>query len=154
MSVSRKKTLNDAVVYIQGRAPGFVPKVGIILGSGLSSLGDQINNAVAIPYGDIPGFPRNTVAGHPGKLILGTLENVPLACLQGRAHLYEGTSSETLKILIRTLYSLGCSILVITCAAGSLRLDVGPGELMLINDHINFQCGNPMVGINEDEYRS
>ncbi len=149
---SHKAILNEAVAYIQQRSPGFIPKVAIILGSGLSSLADQICKAVVIPYADIPGFPESSVPGHPGRLILGYLENVPVVCLQGRAHLYEGTSWQTLKILIRAIYSLGCSILVITNSSGSLRLDVGPGELMLITDHINFQPGNPLVGMNEDEF--
>lgn len=149
---SHQEILSEAVAYIQQRTPNFIPKVAIILGSGLSSLADQISNTVVIPYSDIPGFPQSSVAGHPGKLILGYLENMPVVCMQGRAHLYEGTSWQTLKILIRTIYSLGCSILVLTNASGSLRLDIGPGELMLITDHINFQPGNPMVGINEDEF--
>lgn len=147
-----QKTLSEAVTCIQQSSPGFKPKVAIILGSGLSSLADQIKNPIVIPYSDIPGFPESTVAGHPGRLILGYLENIPVVCLQGRAHLYEGTDHQTLKILIRTTYLLGCSILISTNASGSLRTDVGPGELMMITDHINFQPGNPMVGLNEDEF--
>ncbi len=145
-------TANDAVKYIKNKTAGFTPKVGIILGSGLSGLADQINTAIIIPFADIPGFPKTTTAGHPGKLILGYLENVPVVCLQGRAHLYEGTTATTLKILIRTIKLLGCSILVTTSASGSLRSDVGPGELMMITDHINFQPGNPLVGPNDDEF--
>lgn len=147
-----QETLKDAITYIQHRSSGFKPKVAIILGSGLSGLADLINNPIIIPYSEIPGFPMSTVAGHPGRLILGYLENMPVVCLQGRAHLYEGTNPQTLKILIRSIYLLGCSILILTNASGSLRSDIGPGELMLITDHINFQPGNPMVGLNEDEF--
>ncbi len=151
MNASTTK-LSEAISYIQKMTPGFVPKIGIILGSGLSDLADQINNAISIPFADIPGFPTITTAGHPGKLILGQLENIPVVCLQGRAHLYEGVSTTTLKILIRTIKLLGCSILIMTNSSGSLRTDVGPGELMLITDHINFQPGNPLVGPNDEEF--
>lgn len=144
--------LNEAVAYIQKLTPGFVPKLGTILGSGLSDLANQITDAVTIPFADIPGFPVIHTAGHPGRLILGKLESVPVVCLQGRAHLYEGYSATILKTLIRTIKLLGCSILVMTNSSGSLRPDVGPGELMLITDHINFQPGNPLVGPNEEEF--
>lgn len=137
---------------IQQRAPNFKPKIGLILGSGLGSLADQIENAIAIPYSELPGFPVSTVAGHAGRLVLGTLNGVPVACCQGRVHGYEGTSAEGFKIFVRTLKLIGCEILLITNASGSLRQDIGPGELMLINDHINLNPGNPLVGRNEEEF--
>lgn len=145
-------TPQEAAALIQKKAPGFVPKIGIILGSGLGSLADQIENKISIPYADIPGFPITTISGHAGQLILGTLKQTPVVCLKGRAHFYEGVSPQILKLLIRTLKALGCSILLITNSSGSLRSDVGPGELMLITDHINFQPGNPLSGLNDEEF--
>jgi xanthosine phosphorylase len=137
---------------IKARAPHFQPKIGLILGSGLGSLADQINDAVSIPYSELPGFPVSTVAGHAGRLVLGTLGGMPVACCQGRVHGYEGTSAEKFKIFIRTLKLIGCETLLITNASGSLRPEVGPGELMLLNDHINLNPGNPLVGPNEEEF--
>ena len=133
-------------------APNIKPKVGLILGSGLGSLADQIDSPIKISYSDLPGFPVSTVAGHPGCLVLGQLGGIPVACCQGRVHGYEGTSGHGFKTFIRALKLIGCEQLIITNAAGSLRADVGPGELMIINDHINFQPGNPLIGPNDDEF--
>lgn len=143
---------SHAAKVIQERVPNFKPKIGLILGSGLGSLADQVENAVSIPYSELPGFPVSTVAGHAGRLVLGMLGGMPVACCQGRVHGYEGTSAEGFKIFIRTLKLIGCEILLITNASGSLRQDVGPGELMLINDHINLNPGNPLVGHNDEEF--
>lgn len=145
-------TAADACAFIKQRAPQLAPKIGLILGSGLGSLADQIENAIKIPYSDIPGFPVSSVTGHSGQLILGTLNKMPVACLQGRVHFFEGITPDKVKILIRTLHLLGCTSLIITNSSGSIRSDVGPGELMLITDHINFQPGNPLVGINDEEF--
>lgn len=141
-----------AANVIKNRAPGFVPKLGLILGSGLGGVADKINNAIRIPYSELPGFPVSTVAGHAGCLVLGELGGVPVACFQGRVHSYEGASGENFKTFIRSLKLLGCETLLITNSSGSLRADVGPGELVLINDHINLQPGNPLVGPNEEEF--
>ena len=129
-----------------------LPKVGLILGSGLGSLADQIQNPIIIPYAELPGFPVSTVAGHAGRLVIGRLGNTMVACCQGRVHGYEGTSNPAFKVFIRTLKLIGCEQLLITNASGSLRNDVGPGELMLIHDHINFQPGNPLIGHNDEEF--
>ncbi|MFZ2315238.1 MAG: purine-nucleoside phosphorylase [Gammaproteobacteria bacterium] len=129
---------------------GFVPKIGIILGSGLSSIAEQITNAVSIPYQAIPGLHSGGVSGHASLLVMGYLNDVPVVCLRGRLHLYEGTSYESVRILVRILKQLGCQTLLSTCAAGSLRAEVGPGELMMITDHINLQPGNPLVGPNDE----
>lgn len=145
-------TPNEAALLIQKHKPQFTPRIGIILGSGSGSFADQIEDKTVISYADIPGFPISTVAGHAGQLILGTIKQIPVACLKGRAHLYEGVSPQTVKLLVRTLKALGCSTLLITNASGSLRADVIPGDLMLITDHINFQPGNPLIGPNDDEF--
>lgn len=126
------------------------PKVGIILGSGLGALADAIQDPVIIPYYDIPGFPTSTVHGHKGQLVIGRLGNTEVACMQGRFHIYEGLAPEVLQIPIRALKLIGCESLLLTNAAGSLHEDMGPGSLMLIEDHINFAGVNPLIGENDD----
>ncbi|MCK4609047.1 MAG: purine-nucleoside phosphorylase [Gammaproteobacteria bacterium] len=141
-----------AAKIIKQRVPNFVPKIGIVLGSGLGPLAEKITDATIISYSELPGFPcSGNVAGHAGKLHLGMLQGQPVACLQGRAHSYEGNTT-IIKTIIRTLKLLGCETLLMTNAAGSLRHEVGVGELMLINDHINYQFTNPLIGPNEDEF--
>ena len=142
----------EAAAIIAERAPGFTPKVGLILGSGLGGLGDRITDAHAISYADLPGFPEPTVEGHAGRLILGTLGGVAVACLQGRVHLYEGHAPQVVQTLVRTLKVAGCETLIVTNAAGSLRTDVEAGSLMLISDHINLQPMNPLTGPNDDSF--
>jgi len=128
------------------------PRVALVLGSGLGGLADGMDRPVAIDYADIPGFPRPSVEGHAGRLLLGDLGGVAVACLQGRVHLYEGAAGPDVRHYIRTLKLLSCEILVLTNAAGSLRREVGPGSLMLITDHINLQPINPLSGPNDDEF--
>lgn len=142
----------STVAKIQAAYPGFTPKVGLVLGSGLGSVADAIADAKSFAYTDLPGFPQSHVQGHAGKLILGYLYGVPVACLQGRAHGYEGVSASAVKTLIRTLKALGCELYLGTNAAGSLRPEVGPGSLVAISDHINFQPGNPLVGANDEAF--
>lgn len=145
----------EAVAIIQKRMPNFVPKVGIILGSGLGTVSEQIENAVIIPYSDLPNFniTSSTVAGHGSRLHLGMLKGVPVACLEGRCHTYEGqvAAIEVLRTMIRTLKLLGCEILLTTNAVGSLRKEVGPGSLVAVKDQINFLFSNPLIGPNDDE---
>lgn len=141
-----------AAAYIQQSHPDFHPKVGIILGSGLGALTDELSNKAVISYSNIPNFPPCTVQGHGGNLHLGYLHDTPVACYEGRIHLYEGTHSEDIKTFVRTLKLLGCEILLVTNAAGSLSHDVPTGNLVLIKDHINFQFGNPLVGRNDAEF--
>lgn len=128
----------------------FTPKVGIILGSGLSSLAEQIVNPATIPYQAIPGLQSGSVFGHASLLMLGYLAEVPVVCLRGRLHLYEGISYDPIRILIRLLKKLGCDILIITGAVGGIREEATPGDLMLITDHIDMQPGNPLVGANDE----
>lgn len=141
-----------AANIIKQRLPSFKPSLGIVLGSGLGSFAEQLNDAVTINYSELPGFPNVTVHGHGGNLVLGYLCGVAVVCLQGRAHSYEGDNFETVKTYVRTLKLLGCDYFLATNASGSLREEVGPGALMLITDHINFQPSNPLVGPNDDEF--
>jgi xanthosine phosphorylase len=142
-----------AAEYIKKAHPSFKPKVGVVLGSGLGQFAEELTDAVAINYADLPGFPKLMVHGHGGKLVLGYSGDIGVVCLQGRAHTYEGPEHyETVKTYVRTLKILGCSHFIATNASGSLREEVGPGELMLITDHINLQPSNPLVGPNDEEF--
>lgn len=138
--------------FVKNTAPGFTPRVGIILGSGLGGLADQIDVVASISYDDIPEFPRSTVEGHAGRLILGRLGGMPVACMQGRIHYYEGTDPRDLAIPVRMLKLIGVEILLVTNAAGSFRKKMGPGSLMVLNDHINFTGLNPLKGENDDSF--
>lgn len=138
---------------IKSRAPNFVPKIGIILGSGLGAVAAEIKNPVTINYADLPGFIVTNVQGHAKTMHLGMLRGVPVVCLEGRTHFYEGEGSiDSIRTIIRTMKLLGCEILLTTNAVGSLRTEIGPGNLMLIDDHINFMFMNPLVGPNADEF--
>ncbi len=146
------KAAKKAAHFIADKAPNYQPKVGIILGSGLGALVNHIENAAVIPYADIPSFPPCTVAGHNGNLHLGTIHKTPVACLEGRVHFYEGVSNEIMQTPVRLLKLLGCDILLITNAAGSLNPEVTTGNLVAIKDHINFQFTNPLAGPNDDDF--
>jgi xanthosine phosphorylase len=129
---------------------GPAPRLGIVLGSGLGALTDGLEEAVAVPYSELPGFPEIGVAGHGGQLLLGRLNDLPVACLAGRKHAYEGDPA-AMRVPVRTLKALGAEALLVTNAAGSLREDVGPGRLMAITDHINMLGSSPLTGPNEDD---
>lgn len=143
---------DQAAAQILERFPTFKPQIGIVLGSGLGGLAEALDDQVSIPYRDLPGFPQTAVHGHGGALVVGHLYGVGVVCLQGRAHSYEGPSHDAVKTYVRTLKRLGCEYFFAISACGSLRETVGPGELMLITDHINFQPGNPLMGPNDDDF--
>jgi len=141
----------DVMQVINRYVPrGFVPKAGIILGSGLASLAEQITNPVSIPYQAIPGLQAGGVTGHASLLVMGYLNEIPIVCLRGRLHLYEGVSYDSISTLVRIVRRLGASVFVVTGAVGSLQAEAGAGELMMITDHINFQPGNPLLGSNDE----
>ncbi len=129
---------------------GSRPRVGVVLGSGLGAVADAVSDPVVVSYEELPGFPRPTVAGHAGRAVLGRVSGVPVAVLQGRAHVYEGGPMDALRVPVRTLRAAGAEILVLTNAAGSLRPEVGPGRLMAITDHINLTGINVLVGPNDE----
>ena len=129
-------------------------EVGLVLGSGLNVLADVLEDRVQIPYRDIPGFPQSTVEGHAGELVLGRLEGRVVITQKGRAHLYEGYSAQQVTFPIRVMQRLGVKTLILTNAAGGLNRDFQVGDVMLINDHINFigmAGGNPLMGPNDSE---
>ncbi|NVK35377.1 MAG: purine-nucleoside phosphorylase [Rhodobacteraceae bacterium] len=121
-------------------------RIGMILGSGLGSLAGEVEDAVRIPYTDLPGFPVSTVTSHSSEVVVGLLSGVPVAILSGRAHFYESGDPSVMRPALETLKGLGCEILLATNAAGSLREEVGPGSPMLISDHINWSGRNPLIG--------
>lgn len=142
----------EAAEIIKARAPGFTPRVALILGSGLGVLADQMTDAVSIGFDELPGFPISTVHGHAGQLVLGTLAGVKVACMKGRGHFYEGYGMGVMTSAIRTLKLIGCELLFVTNAAGSLRAEVDAGSLVAISDHINFLPGTPMIGPNDERF--
>ena len=127
------------------------PRAALVLGSGLGAVADAVADPVEIRYEELPGFPRPTVEGHGGRAVLGRIGEVPVAVLQGRAHLYEGVDHDLVRTPVRALRAAGAEILVLTNAAGSLRPELGPGSLMLIADHINLSGVNVLTGPNEDD---
>ena len=142
----------EAADIVRAKKPGFTPRVAMILGSGLGVLAEQMLDAVSIPYDELPGFPISTVHGHAGELILGTLAGVPVACMKGRGHFYEGYGMGVMTSAVRTMKLLGCEMLFVTNAAGSLRPEVDAGALVALTDHINWLPGTPMVGPNDDRF--
>jgi xanthosine phosphorylase len=142
----------EAAMTIRDRAPALQPRLGLVLGSGLGAAAARIDASLSLDYGELPGFPRPTVAGHAGKLIAGKLGGLEVVCLQGRAHLYEGGAIEALRVPIRTLQRLGCQAVLLTAAAGSLRPHIGAGSIMALTDHLNLSGTSPLVGPNDANY--
>ena len=140
--------IDAAVATIRERTP-LVPHATVILGSGLGAFGDSLEDATTVPYAEVPHFPASTVVGHSGALALGRCRGVPVAVMKGRVHFYEGYSLEQVVFPARVLGRLGIHTLVVTNAAGAVNKTYAPGELMVIEDHINLM-GNPLVGSNED----
>lgn len=130
---------------IQARAGLQPPRIGLVLGSGLGHLAEQVEG-VSIDYADLPGFPHAGVSGHNPKLVIGDLEGVRVAVFGGRAHYYERGNPAEMRVPLEVLKALDCEQLLLTNAAGSLRDDIPPGDLMLLNDHINFSGTNPLIG--------
>jgi purine-nucleoside phosphorylase len=127
-----------------------VPRVGIILGSGLGSLGDALTEPVAIPFSQLPGWPPASAPGHAGRLLLGKLEGIPVVCLQGRLHLYEGNSERLVVEPVLLMGRLGARTIVLSNAAGGVNVSYPAGTLMLIADHLNLTGRNPLMGPNDD----
>ncbi len=142
----------ESAEAIRARIGSFTPRVAMVLGSGLGFLGDQVENAVAVPYCGIPHFQVSTAPGHKGQLVFGTLSGQPVAVMQGRMHHYEGYSYEDVSYAVRVLRLLGCEILVVTNAAGCVRTDWTPGDVMLITDHIKLFSESPLRGPNLPEF--
>ncbi|MBC6998977.1 purine-nucleoside phosphorylase [Cytophaga sp. FL35] len=139
-----QKQLDESTAYLQSK--GFeAPEIGIVLGTGLGKLANEIDDAIEAHYNHIPFFPLATVEFHSGKLIYGTLQNKKVVVMQGRFHLYEGYDFLDITYPIRVMHQLGIKKLFISNAAGAINLDYSKGELMLIDDHINLQGGSPLA---------
>ncbi len=151
MTDLRRDEIARSVTAIRRAHDGDFPVVALILGSGLGKFGEHLKIDTIIPYADVPGFPVSTVVGHEGRLLIGRAGRLPLICMQGRMHLYEGYPAQDLAIPIRTLRALGVNALIITNAAGSLRTEMPPGTLMALTDHINMSSQNPLIGPNDDD---
>jgi len=128
------------------------PRIAVVLGSGLGGFADDFENPVAIPYEDIPGFVRSTAQGHAGRLVVGTVDSVPVLAMQGRVHYYEGYSLEEVTFPIRTFGLLGVKTLVLTNAAGGINVQLTQGALMVISDHLNLMGVNPLRGPNDERF--
>ena len=140
-----------AVEYIRSKSGGAKPEIGVILGSGLGSLGEQIENPSIIPYNEIPGFPVSTAIGHKSRLVIGDLGGKKVVAMQGRFHFYEGYTMEQVTFPIRVLKLLGINYLFVSNAAGGLNLSYRVGDLMVIKDQINMMP-NPLIGPNAEEF--
>jgi purine-nucleoside phosphorylase len=128
------------------------PRIAIVLGSGLGAFANQLDNPTAISFADIPHFPQSTVPGHSGRLVLGTVSNIPVAVMQGRVHAYEGYSSDEVTFPIRVLGRMGIAQAILTNAAGGINPAFKQGQLVLIADHINLTGRNPVSGANDDRF--
>lgn len=148
MNVQKTKEAAQAI----SKRGGVQPKIGLILGSGLGVLANEIQEAQVIPYDDIPHFPVSTVEGHAGQLVIGKLESQPVVAMQGRFHFYEGYGMKEVTFPIRVMREMGVETLIVTNASGGINESFHAGDLMLIRDHINFTFTNPLIGSNHPEW--
>ena len=128
------------------------PRVAVVLGSGLGGFAEDLEEAVSIPYEDIPGFKRSTAQGHAGRLVVGKIDSVPILAMQGRVHYYEGYSLEEVTFPVRTFALLGIKTLILTNAAGGINVQLQQGALMVLSDHLNLMGANPLVGPNDERF--
>lgn len=144
------KIVTESVKYIESKL-NFKPEIGVILGSGLGDMADNIEEKVVIKYNEIPNFPVSTVQGHKGQFVVGKLNGKNVIMMQGRFHFYEGYDIQLLSLPIYVMKSLGVKTLMVTNAAGGVNTEFIPGDLMIIKDHINFCGNNPLIGENDEE---
>jgi xanthosine phosphorylase len=142
--------VTSPVDVVKRRAPGFAPRAGLMLGSGLGALAERLDDRVELPYREL-GFRSGGLAGHAGTLDLGRVAGQPVAIFSGRWHVYEGIEASAITAPVRMLKALGAEMLLLTNAAGSLRPEAGPGSLVALTDHINLQPFNPLVGPNDED---
>ena len=141
----------SAEIFLE-RSKNIEPQIAVILGSGLTNFFEEKNIIQSISYEDLSDFPQPTVQGHAGKLILGKIKNQNVVCMYGRTHIYEGLDPTNLSKPIRVLKDIGCKLLIVTNAAGSLDEEMPAGSLMTITDHINWSGFNPLIGLNDENY--
>ncbi|MBI4462968.1 MAG: purine-nucleoside phosphorylase [Acidobacteria bacterium] len=141
----------EAAAFIRNRTR-LQPRIGLVLGSGLGAFADELADATAIPYAEIPHFPRSTAVGHAGRFVVGRSGYVPVAAMQGRAHYYEGYSIREVVFPVRVFHQLGVRVLVLTNAAGGINLKLKQCGLLVIRDHISLQGVNPLLGPNDERW--
>jgi purine-nucleoside phosphorylase len=141
----------SAAQFLLGQTP-LRPAIGLVLGSGLGGFADELSEATRIPYANIPFFPRSTAVGHAGQMVIGKIDDVSVAAMQGRVHLYEGYSAQEVTFPTRVFGSMGIRALILTNAAGGINLEYKQGALVVIADHLNLQGHNPLVGPNDDRW--
>jgi len=149
MHVHRWADVNEAVAVVRSRWAG-QPTVGLVLGTGLGALASEIEAEAVIPYAELPHFPHSTVESHKGQLVCGRLSGHPVVAMEGRFHLYEGYTPAQVTFPIRVLKELGCSVLIVSNAAGGMNPLFTKGDLVVIDDHINLMGVNPLIGPNDD----
>lgn len=145
-----KKKIIESTEFIKNKIE-FLPEIGLILGSGLGSLANEIKDEIVVKYEDIPNFPVSTVEGHEGQLVIGTLEGKKVVAMQGRFHYYEGYTMQEVTFPVRVMKELGVKLILVTNACGGMNPELYPGALMFIEDHINFTGDNPLIGPNDNE---
>jgi purine-nucleoside phosphorylase len=163
--MSRRKTAKKAAEAVNGEferaelAADFIfsktslrPSIALVLGSGLGAFADEFSHAVKIPYAEIPHFPRSTAVGHAGNLVIGNVDSIPVAGMQGRVHLYEGYSVKDVSFPIRVFARMGVKAVILTNAAGGIKHEFTQGRLVVIKDHINLQGVNPLSGPNDERF--
>jgi purine-nucleoside phosphorylase len=138
--------MKEAIDRLVQRLGGLAPSTALVLGSGLGGLVDEVTDAIRVPYGELPGFPKSGVTGHAGQLVAGRFAGTPVIMLAGRAHYYEHGNAAAMRPPLEALAGIGVTRLILTNAAGSVEPDMPPGSVMLINDHINFSGSNPLFG--------
>jgi len=152
MAIPLYERAAEAARFIGARSGRLAPRIAVVLGSGLSGVADCVQDAVEVPYGEIPYFVTSTVEGHAGTLILGTCSGVDVALMRGRFHFYEGHSMEDVTLPVRVFAAMGIRSLILTNAAGGVASHLSPGSLMVITDHINMMGENPLRGPNDDRF--
>ncbi|MBU8907844.1 purine-nucleoside phosphorylase [Desertibacillus haloalkaliphilus] len=148
--MSHLHAITESVQFIKNQV-SISPQIGLILGSGLGELADEIQNPVTISYADIPHFPVSTVEGHAGQLVIGELHGKQVVAMQGRFHFYEGYSMQEVTYPVRVMKQLGVETMIVTNACGGMNPTFNPGDLMIIEDHLNMTGANPLIGPNEQE---
>ncbi len=138
--------MNEAVQHLIRKLEGFAPRIAMVLGSGLGDFAKEVDDAISIPYTDLPGFPQSGVSGHAGAIVAGYVAGIPVLVLAGRVHYYEHGDAGAMRPVLETLSGFGITHLLLTNAAGSVREDMPPGSVMIIEDHINFSGSNPLFG--------
>ena len=157
MAIKNQRGRATSELLLADRAAKFIlrktklrPQIAVVLGSGLGAFADEFSGSTEIPYAQIPHFPRSTAVGHAGQLVLGTVDGIAVAAMQGRVHLYEGYSAKQVAFPTRVLYRMGVKAIILTNAAGGINLNYSVGALVVLRDHINLQGANPLIGPNDD----